>query len=162
MSASRVRTEIAAYVRPRAPQAAASGRGQKFAAAAAALLCVWTVYADPVACKTARFLLQPLVSAVAPAEPAVKFGVASARRVQLDGQTILYVEGSLHNDAKRELKTPTLLVTLVGDDGRPLYAWKAKPVEAEMPPSGEVAYRTRLLSPPEKFQSIAVSLADAR
>jgi len=103
-----------------------------------------------------------LVNAVLPAEPAVKFGLASARRVVLDGRTILYVEGSLRNDSKHMLKTPTLLVTLVGDDGQPLYVWKAKPAEGEMRPSAEVAYRTRLLSPPEKFQSIAVSLAEAR
>jgi hypothetical protein len=158
----RARPEIAAYARPRASQAATAGRGQKIAAAAAAMLCVWTVYADPVASERARLLLRPLVRAVLLAPPEVKFGAASARRVQVDGQTILYVEGSLRNDGSHTLKTPALVVTLVGDDGQPLYTWKAKPAQNEMPPSAEVAYRTRLLSPPEKFQRIAVSLADAR
>jgi hypothetical protein len=157
------RPEIAAYTRPRSPAAPARrsrdpGRGQKLAATAAALLCAWTVYADPVARERARLMLQPLISAA----PALKFGPASARRVELDGQTVLYVEGSLRNEAKRTLKTPTLIVTLVGDDGQPLYSWKAKPPQSEIRPSAAIAYQTRLASPPERFNHIAVSLADAR
>jgi hypothetical protein len=157
------RPEIAAYARARAPAAPARrsrdpGRGQKLAATAAALLCAWTVYADPVARERARLILQPLTSAA----PALTFGPASARRVELDGQTVLYVEGSLRNGAKRTLKTPTLVVTLVGDDGQPLYSWKAKPTQGEIRPSGEIAYQTRLAAPPQKFNRIAVTLADAR
>lgn len=157
------RPEIAAYTRARSPAAPTRrgrdrGRGQKLAATAAALLCAWTLYADPVARERARALVQPLFSAA----PALKFGPASARRVELDGQTVLYVEGSLRNDAKRTLKTPTLVVTLIGDDGQPLYSWKAKPTSTEIRASAEIAYQTRLASPPEKFNHIAVALADAR
>jgi hypothetical protein len=150
------RPEIAAYARPRAP--AQRGRGQRFAAAAAALLCAWTVYADPVARGRALQLVQPLMGAA----PTLTFGPASARRVELDGQNVLYVEGSLRNGGAGTLKTPTLLVTLIGDDGQPLYSWKAKPGVSEIRASGEIAYQTRLASPPEKFNRIAVSLAAVR
>ena len=79
-----------------------------------------------------------------------------------DGEwTILYVEGSVWNAGPRKLKTPTLLVTLIGDDGRPLYAWKTKPAGAELPASREAAFQARLLSPPPRFQRIEVSLAEA-
>jgi hypothetical protein len=150
------RPEIAAYAGRRAP--ARHGRGQRFAAAAAALLCAWTVYADPVARERARLLVRPLMVAA----PALTFGPASARRVELDGQNVLYVEGSLRNGGARTLKTPTLLVTLIGDDGQPLYSWKAKPGLSEIRAAGEIAWQTRLASPPDKFNRIAVSLADAR
>jgi hypothetical protein len=101
-----------------------------------------------------------LIGIVAPSPSPIAFGEARARRTEIDGRTILYVEGSLTNASKRRLKTPTLLVTLIGDDGRPLYAWKTKPTRVELPAAQEVAFQTRLLSPPERFKSIEVSLAE--
>ena len=62
--------------------------------------------------------------------------------------------------ANGRMKAPTLLVTLIGDDGRPLYAWKTKPARAELPAAQEIAFQARLLSPPARFKSIAVSVAD--
>jgi hypothetical protein len=129
------------------------------AVVAAALLCGWTIYADPIAHAKAVALLRPWVSLVFPGEPEVTFGPTSARRGEIDGQTILYVEGTLRNNGVRPLRTPTLLVTLVGEDGRPLYAWKTKAAAAETPPLGQMAFQTRLLSPPERFVRIEVSLA---
>jgi hypothetical protein len=123
-------------------------------------MCLWTIYADPVAREKALIVLHPLLAAVVPAAPAVKFGPASAHREEIGGQTVLYVEGSLSNPTARKLKTPTLRISLVGDDGQPLYTWKARAAEAEMAPRAEVAFRTRLASPPPSFKSIAVSLAD--
>jgi hypothetical protein len=130
------------------------------ALAAATALCLWTLYADPVAHARAALALRPLISAFVPAPPPIRFGEARARRTEIDGQTILYVEGSLWNAGQRTLKTPTLLVTLIGDDGRPLYAWTTKPAGAELPPTQEAAFRARLLSPPQRFKSIEVSLAE--
>jgi hypothetical protein len=140
--------------------ARSSGRGQKIALVAAALLCGWTLYADPVARARAAFVLSPLLGVASPAEPAIRIGDTHARRTEIDGRTILYVEGELRNTGKRRLKTPTLLVTLIGEDDRPLYAWKTKPTRAELRASQEVAFQTRLLSPPEKFKRIAITVAE--
>jgi hypothetical protein len=140
---------------------APASRAQKLALAAAVLLCAWTLYADPVARARAAIALRPLIAAVVPAPPPIEFGQTRARRTEIDGRTILYVEGSLWNKGKRTLKTPTLRVSLIGDDGRPLYSWKTKPAGAELAASRETAFQARLLSPPERFKSIEVSLADA-
>ncbi|HXT08160.1 MAG TPA: FxLYD domain-containing protein [Roseiarcus sp.] len=140
------------------PQTPAS-RAQKVALAAAALLCCWTLYADPVARARAVSALHPLISAVVGSPPPITFAATRARRTEIDGRTILYVEGSLWNAGQRTLKTPTLKVTLIGDDGRPLYAWTTKPARAELPASQGAAFQARLLSPPERFKRIEVSLA---
>jgi hypothetical protein len=158
------RPQIAAYATARSPSAArpsrASGAKPKWAAVAAALMCVWTIYADPIAREKALILLRPLLAEVVPTAPSVKLGPASAHREEIGGQTVLYVEGSLSNTTARKLKSPTLRISLIGDDGQPLYAWKARPAAAEMGPRAEVAFRTRLASPPPSFKSVAVSLAD--
>lgn len=138
-----------------------ASRAQRVALAAATALCLWTLYADPVAHARAASALRPLISVFIPTPPAIRFGAARARRAEIDGQTILYVEGSIWNAGPGKLRTPTLLVTLIGDDGRPLYAWKTKPAGAELPASRETAFQARLLSPPPRFQRIEVSLAEA-
>jgi len=136
-----------------------ASRAQQVALAAAALLCAWTLYADPVARARAAYALRPLIAAVVPSPPPIAFGQTRARRTEIDGRTILYVEGSLWNNGKRTLRTPTLKVSLIGDDGRPLYSWKTRPARAELPASRDVAFQARLLSPPERFERIEVSVA---
>jgi hypothetical protein len=136
-----------------------ASRAQKIALAAATALCQWTLYADPVAHARAALALRPLISAVVGSPPPITIGETRARRAEIGGQTILYVEGSLWNAGKRTLKTPTLLVTLIGDDGRPLYAWTTRPARAELPATQGAAFQARLLSPPERFKSIEISVA---
>jgi hypothetical protein len=146
--------------RPHPPTPAS--RAQKMALAAATALCLWTLYADPVAHARAALALRPLISAVVGTPPPITIGETRARRTEIGGQTILYVEGSLWNAGTRTLKTPELLVTLIGDDGQPLYAWKTKPARTELPAAQGAAFQARLLSPPERFKSIEVSLAESR
>lgn len=137
-----------------------ASRAQMTALAAATALCLWTLYADPVAHARAALALRPLIGVLLPSPPPIQFGETRARRTDIGGRTILYVEGSLMNAGPRTLKTPTLLVTLIGDDGRPLYAWKTKPARQELPASQEAVFQARLLSPPERFKSIEVSVAE--
>ena len=127
-------------------------------AVAVLLACGWTAYAAPAVRRPALVALRPLLDVLVPAEPQIKFGEVRARRLQVDGQTVLYVEGVLKNTGKGLRKTPALRVTLLGDDDQPLYTWKSKAAKAEIEPSREVNFQTRLLSPPEKFKNIAISL----
>ena len=138
-----------------APPHTPTARGQRIALAAAALICAWTLYADPVARASAGVAL----GLVAPPPAPIVFGATRARRSEIDGRTILYVEGSLTNASPRRLKAPVLKVTLIGDDGRPLYAWTTNPARADLPAAQAVAFQARLLSPPPRFQRIEVSLA---
>jgi membrane protein required for beta-lactamase induction len=81
--------------------------------------------------------------------------------MELNGQTVLFVEGVLHNSGKLASKAPGLKLALVGDDGRALYAWTAKAARPDLAPGADVAFQTRLASPPETFKSITVAF-DAR
>ena len=97
------------------------------------------------------------LSWVAATAAAVSFGEIRARRGEIDGQTVLYVEGSLRNAAGRTVKTPALRVALIGDDGRPVYSWKAKGLKPQLEAGRETAFQTRLLAPPERFARIEVT-----
>ena len=72
----------------------------------------------------------------------------------------IFATTSLLNSGAKARKTPTLRVALIGDDGRPVYSWKAKPAKPELEAAHETPFQTRLLAPPEKFRSIAISVAD--
>jgi hypothetical protein len=141
-------SSIAADARPRA---------RVFAFAGIALLAGWMVYAVPPARARAVAMLRPWLGATLPAEPGLRIGDLRARRGEIDGQTVLYVEGSLANATARTAKTPTLRVALLGDDGRPVYSWKAKVAKPQVEAGKETTFQTRLLAPPEKFKSIAVT-----
>ena len=131
----------------------------KLAAGFVAAVAVWALYAVPSQRWPGYAALRPFVATLSPTEQSFKFGEVSARRGEINGQTVLYVEGSIVNAEARRRKSPTLLITLVGDDGQPLYSWKAKTAKAEMQANAD--FRTRLLSPPEKFRNIAISFEDA-
>lgn len=138
-----------------APAASRPDR-RAWAVAGLALVSGWTLYALP----PARAKAAALLSAVLPAPANVSFGELRARRGEINGQTVLYVEGALRNVGAKPQKTPTLKIALIGADGRPVYTWKAKPAKAVLEPGRDASYQTRLLAPPETFKSIAVSAED--
>jgi hypothetical protein len=146
-------------ISPKARARSAPRRGTAWAAALAAAFAAWALYATPPQRWPAYAALRPLVAAFSPATQNLRFGEVSARHGEINGQPVLYVEGSLVNSDAQRRKTPALRITLVGDDGLPVYSWTAKAAKPEMQASAE--FRTRLLSPPEKFKSIAISFADA-
>jgi len=123
--------------------------------AALALLCGWTLYTIPPARARAEAALRPWL----PAAAQVRFGEVRAERGEVNGQTVLYVEGSLLNATARRLKAPALRVALIGDDGRPVYTWKAKPARGEIEAAGQTPFQTRLLAPPERFLRIEITAA---
>jgi hypothetical protein len=123
-------------------------------------LCGWVVATVPFVRDAAVAALAPVFSAagVALNAPAIEIAGVHARRGEVDGQTLLYVEGQLVNRAKTAQKPPTLLITITGTDGQPLYAWKSRVSAKTIAAAGGATFQTRLLSPPEKFQSLSVSL----
>ena len=153
---------------PARPQIAASApRRSNFGAARIALWTavvggLWAVGAQPRVRALAASAARPLAEALDPSAPALKFGEVAARRANVDGRTILYIEGALHNSGAAAAKSPSLRIALIGDDGRPLYAWKAKPVAPEIRAGADAPFQTRLLSPPESFARIEVTVAEGR
>jgi hypothetical protein len=93
------------------------------------------------------------------AAPGVEIARTEAHRVTVGGQTILYVSGALANTSTSPLKPPSLVITIVGEDDQPLYSWTTKVAQSRIETSREAPFQARLLSPPDTFKSIKVSLA---
>jgi hypothetical protein len=129
-------------------------RGAGAAKLAVALLAGWMLVAAP----PARRAVAAAFSSAFPAAPTLTVGDVRARRMELNGQTVLFVEGVLHNGGAATRKAPGLHLALVGDDGRPLYTWTAKAGRPDLAPGADVPFQTRLAAPPEKFKSIAITL----
>ena len=129
-------------------------RGAGAAKLAGALLAGWALVAAPPA---HRAVAAAFESAFPPA-PALTVGDFRARRMELNGQTVLFVEGMLHNAGAKARKAPALKLALVGDDGRPVYSWTAKAGRPDLAAGADVPFQTRLAAPPEKFKSIAITL----
>src|SRR5271154_6541054 len=91
-----------------------------FAVGVAAALIAWTfVAAEPA--RLAAFAATTLSPDAA--STAIVIDNVQARRTEVEGQTILYIDGVLVNKGKRTQKSPGVVITIVGDDGRPLYTW---------------------------------------
>ena len=123
----------------------------------AALLAGWFLVAVPPARRALVESLRPALEAILPSAPTLTVADLRARRMELNGQTVLFVEGVLHYAGAKSRKAPGLKLALVGDDGRPLYAWAAKAARSELAPGADVAFQTRLAAPPESFKSITVA-----
>ena len=138
----------------------AKAKGSRLQAAfvAFAFLSGWALYAVPPARAKAEAALRPLLSAILPAPSAFRIADTHAKRGQVNGQSVLYVEGLLANIGADKRKSPTLRIALMGEDGRPVYSWKAKAVRPELAAGAETPFQTRLLAPPEKFRNIAISV----
>lgn len=135
----------------------ATARGPGVAALAAALLVGWAVVAAPPARRAVATALAPVWQAAFPPAPTLTVGDIHARRMPLNGQSVLFVEGVLHYSGAKARKTPGLRLALVGQDGRALYSWTAKAARADLAPGDDVAFQTRLAAPPETFKSITIA-----
>jgi hypothetical protein len=135
----------------------ASGKAPGVAALAAALACGWALLAAPPARHAIAAALAPAWEAAFPPAPTLTVGDVRARRLALNGQSVLFVEGVIHNGGAKGRKTPGLRLSLVGDDGRALYSWTAKAARPDLAPGDDVAFQTRLAAPPEKFKSITIA-----
>ncbi len=91
--------------------------------------------------------------------PGIEIVRTEARRTVSDGQTILYVDGTLANKAQSPLKPPRLVITIVGEDDQPLYTWTSRVAQNHIDAAHEAPFQARLLSPPDTFKSIRVALA---
>jgi predicted Zn finger-like uncharacterized protein len=79
----------------------------------------------------------------------IDFRNVDYRRESEDGQTVLVVTGLIVNNSTRELPIPqTVRVGLTEADRRELYHWTFKPDAATLKPGAQLAFRTRLSSPP--------------
>lgn len=132
-------------------------QGLGVAKLAAALLAGWALVAAP----PARHAVTAAVQSAFPPAATLTVSDFRAYRREANGQTVLFVEGMLHQAGDKSRKAPGLKLALMGEDGRALYTWSAKVGRPEVTPGVDVPFQTRLAAPPEKFKSITIAFEGA-
>jgi predicted Zn finger-like uncharacterized protein len=90
----------------------------------------------------------------------IDFRNVTYRRESEDGQPVLVVTGQIVNSGTRELPVPqTVRVGLTDIDNRELYHWTFKPDATTLQPGAQLAFRTRLSSPPAAARFAVVTFA---
>jgi|SRR5215470_9845613 len=87
--------------------------------------------------------------------------VKTARETH-DGVPVLVVEGTLANVARAALEVPRLRFAVRNDRGAEVYAWTAPPARAILNPGEQVAFRSRLASPPGEGREVIVRFFNRR
>ena len=94
---------------------AATSRGPGVAALAVTLMAGWALVAAPPVRHALAGALTPAWQAAFPPAPTLTIGDVHARRLPLNGQSVLFVEGVLHYAGAKGRKTPGLRLALVGE-----------------------------------------------
>jgi len=85
----------------------------------------------------------------------------TARRVFVEGDPVLEVEGVLRNIDRRPRGAPYVRFALQDAQGEEFFAWTVEP-DAEALEAGErVAVVTQLVNPPDRAANVALTFADA-
>ena len=64
------------------------------------------------------------------------------------GRPVLAITGTIHNVRDRTINAPSLRITLLDKDGRPLAAKLARPLNAAVPPGGKRYFALNFADPP--------------
>lgn len=73
-----------------------------------------------------------------------------------DGVTVLVVEGTIVNVTRATVEVPRLRFGLRNGMGQEIYAWTALPGRSTLGPAEQLAFRTRLASPPSDGRDVVV------
>jgi hypothetical protein len=79
-----------------------------------------------------------------------------------DGVPVLVVEGTLANVARAAVEVPRLRFAVRNDRGAEVYAWTAPPARAILNSGEQVAFRSRLASPPSEGREVIVRFFNRR
>jgi hypothetical protein len=83
----------------------------------------------------------------------------SARFEEAGGSRFLVVEGILHSVSGGMLDVPRLRMTLLDDNGRPVYSWTASAGIKALAPWEAAPFRARLAAPPLESRQVTVDFA---
>ena len=93
----------------------------------------------------------------APAGPSL-FDVHSSLTQDETGK-VLTLEGHIANQEGRSVAVPDLRIVVRDATSQDLYSWTTPPPRTRLAPGEDVAFRSRLVSPPEDGRDIVVSFA---
>lgn len=79
-----------------------------------------------------------------------------------NGNREMRVDGRIFSIAARRVAVPRTVVTLLDDNGNPIYEWSIPPEVPELQPGEVVDFTAQLTSPPDAATRVRVGFADGR
>lgn len=74
---------------------------------------------------------------------------------------VMTVNATIHGVEPRRVVVPPVVVTLLGDDGGPVYAWSIAPKQGDLEPGEVIGFSAELASPPAGARQVRLSFADS-
>lgn len=74
---------------------------------------------------------------------------------------VMTVNATIYGVEARRVVVPPVVVTLLGDDGKPVYAWSVAPKQGDLEPGEVIGFSAELASPPEGARQVRLSFADS-
>jgi len=74
---------------------------------------------------------------------------------------VMTVNATIYGVEQRRMVVPPVVVTLLGEDGRPVYAWSVAPKVRDLEPGEVIGFSTELPSPPAAAKQVRLSFADS-
>jgi predicted Zn finger-like uncharacterized protein len=87
--------------------------------------------------------------------------IKTTREMQ-DGVGVLVVEGSIVNVAGKAVEVPRLRLAARNDSKNEIYTWTTLPTRSVLGPTEELAFRSRLASPPEDARDVIIRFFNRR
>lgn len=79
-----------------------------------------------------------------------------------DGQSVLVVDAKVVNVASRTTEVPSVVVTLVNQNGTPLYEWSVAPQVRSLAPGEQMGLTTQLANPPLGSEHVRLTFINGR
>lgn len=74
---------------------------------------------------------------------------------------VMTVNATIYGVEARRVVVPPVVVTLLGDDDKPVYAWSVAPKQGDLEPGEVISFSAELASPPESARQVRLSFADS-
>ncbi|MDP3314780.1 MAG: zinc-ribbon domain-containing protein [Devosia sp.] len=74
---------------------------------------------------------------------------------------VMTVHATIAGAERRRVVVPPVVVTLLGDDGSPVYAWSVAPKQGDLEPGEAIVFSAELASPPSGARQVRLSFADS-
>lgn len=74
---------------------------------------------------------------------------------------VISVNATIFGVEPRRMTVPAVVVTLLGEDNAPIYAWSVMPKVEDLEPGEVIGFSTELASPPAEARHVRLSFADS-
>lgn len=77
------------------------------------------------------------------------------------GSDVMTVNATIYGVETRRVLVPPVVVTLLGEDDVPVYAWSVAPRQDDLEPGEVIGFSAELASPPKEARQVRLSFADS-